>query len=154
MVGRVWTGPNDGAVRVANTRTCRATLSGTDLPPDSPARTRWKVSAAYRAAHDGQTRSRRLLHAANIPPAYSRTTAPVAASTQVDDPANRTGFTHPDTASTRARHARYPAPFTRCANRASSEGRSATNRARLTHTAIRSQRPGPSGCRSYARPGR
>jgi hypothetical protein len=36
-----WTGPNEGAVRVVNTHGWVAMLSGTPLPPDSPARISW-----------------------------------------------------------------------------------------------------------------
>ena len=42
--GREWTGPKDGAVKVANTTGCPATVSGMPLPPASPARMRWKAS--------------------------------------------------------------------------------------------------------------
>jgi hypothetical protein len=38
---RVWTGPNDGAVNVANTHGCAASDSGIPLPPASPARMSW-----------------------------------------------------------------------------------------------------------------
>ena len=34
----VWTGPKLGAVRVANTHGCAATVSGTPLPPVRPER--------------------------------------------------------------------------------------------------------------------
>lgn len=37
----VWTSPNEGAVKVANTAGCDATDSGTPLPPRSPAAIRW-----------------------------------------------------------------------------------------------------------------
>ena len=40
------TGPMDGAVRVANTSGLSATVSGTVLPPLTPARMSWNVSAA------------------------------------------------------------------------------------------------------------
>ena len=36
-----WTGPKEGAVRVVNTHGWAATVSGTPLPPDSPARMSW-----------------------------------------------------------------------------------------------------------------
>ena len=42
---RVWTGPNEGAVRVANTAGCPATVVGTPLPPTRPALISWYVSA-------------------------------------------------------------------------------------------------------------
>ena len=38
---RVWTGPKQGAVKVANTHGCAATVSGMPLPPVSPARISW-----------------------------------------------------------------------------------------------------------------
>ncbi|CDR07429.1 predicted protein [Streptomyces iranensis] len=41
VVRRLWTGPNDGAVRVTKRRGCVRTVSGTLLPPESPARIRW-----------------------------------------------------------------------------------------------------------------
>ena len=38
---REWTGPKEGAVRVANTTGWPVTVSGTPLPPTSPARMSW-----------------------------------------------------------------------------------------------------------------
>ena len=38
---RVWTGPKEGAVKVANTAGCAATVAGTPLPPTRPARRSW-----------------------------------------------------------------------------------------------------------------
>ena len=47
VTARVWTGPNDGAVRVTNARGCSTTVTGTPLvsSPASPARSRWNASA-------------------------------------------------------------------------------------------------------------
>ena len=60
-LGRVpWTGPNEGAVRVANTSGFSATVSGTPLPPVTPARIRWNVSAAYSREQDSHSEARRL----------------------------------------------------------------------------------------------
>jgi hypothetical protein len=44
---RECTGPKDGAVKVANTHGCPATVSGMPLPPVSPARTSWRASCLY-----------------------------------------------------------------------------------------------------------
>ena len=41
---REWTGPNEGAVKVANTHGCSATDSGMPLPPIRPERTSWRAS--------------------------------------------------------------------------------------------------------------
>ena len=41
VMTRVWTGPKEGAVKVANTHGWMATDSGTPLPPASPARMSW-----------------------------------------------------------------------------------------------------------------
>ena len=43
---RPWTCPNDGAVTVAKTSGFSPTRSGTPLPPATPARMRWNMSAA------------------------------------------------------------------------------------------------------------
>ena len=42
--GRAWTGPKEGAVKVANTAGWVATSSGMPLPPISPARMSWNAS--------------------------------------------------------------------------------------------------------------
>ena len=41
---RACTGPNEGAVKVANTHGCAVTVSGMPLPPARPARTSWRAS--------------------------------------------------------------------------------------------------------------
>ena len=41
LTTRVWTGPKEGAVKVANTHGCAASDSGIPLPPASPARMSW-----------------------------------------------------------------------------------------------------------------
>jgi putative transposase len=43
-IRREWTGPNDGAVSVANTHGCAVIVSGMPLPPASPARTSCRAS--------------------------------------------------------------------------------------------------------------
>ena len=55
-----WTGPNEGAVKVANTHGCSAMVSGMPLPPVSPARTSCRASRLYTVEQGGQTVSRRL----------------------------------------------------------------------------------------------
>ena len=43
-MGRVWTGPKEGAVKVANTAGWVATAGEMPLPPISPERMSWKAS--------------------------------------------------------------------------------------------------------------
>jgi hypothetical protein len=52
-----------GAVKVTNRRGCLATVSGTPLPPRSPAARSWKLSAWWVAEQEGHTDARRLPHA-------------------------------------------------------------------------------------------
>ena len=59
----VWTGPNDGAVRVTNSRGWLAMDSGVRLPPTRPLATTIQASVLYKYEHDGQTTCRRSLHA-------------------------------------------------------------------------------------------
>ncbi len=95
---RPWTAPKEGAVSVAKTRGLSATASGTPLPPATPARIRWKVSAAYSREHDGHRSARRLPHRTNVTPpgssaeAYWRTTSPLVRSTVTELPTSRTGL--------------------------------------------------------------
>ena len=57
----VWTGPNDGAVKVANTNGCAATVSGTSfMPPAGSAIRTCQTSPLYSCEQDGQTEARRL----------------------------------------------------------------------------------------------
>ena len=65
---RPCTAPNDGAVSVANTSGFSATDAGTVLPPTTPARIRWNMSAAYYREHDGHTVARRLPHRTWVTP--------------------------------------------------------------------------------------
>ena len=58
-----WTGPNDGAVSVANTIGWVTTEVGTPLsPPAAPARSRCHMSAPYSREHGSQAVARRLPH--------------------------------------------------------------------------------------------
>jgi hypothetical protein len=59
---RPWTGPNDGAVNVANVHGCSATLPGMPLPPSSAVTTTWKASPLYRLEHGSHTDARRFPH--------------------------------------------------------------------------------------------
>jgi hypothetical protein len=52
---RPWTGPNDGAVRVAKVAGWVATDSGTSLPPARPQVSRCQASPLYSREHDGHT---------------------------------------------------------------------------------------------------
>jgi hypothetical protein len=63
--------PNEGAVRVANTSGFSATDSGTVLPPTTPARIRWSMSAAYSREHDGHSPARRLPQRTCVTPSGS-----------------------------------------------------------------------------------
>ena len=59
----VCTGPNDGAVTVANTSGCSATCAGTPLvPPPAPAISTCHTSPLYSCEHDGHTDARRFPH--------------------------------------------------------------------------------------------
>ena len=53
---------------MAKTSGLSATVAGTVLPPATPARIRWKVSAAYRREQDGHTDARRLPHRTWVTP--------------------------------------------------------------------------------------
>ena len=84
---RAWTGPNEGAVKVANTHGWVAIVSGMPLPPVSPARTSWRASRLYTCEQVGQTASRRLPHgSSSTPPGSSavRVDGPDFAGGQVD----------------------------------------------------------------------
>ena len=91
------TGPNEGAVRVANTSGLSPTVSGTPLPPVTPARIRWNVSAAYIREQDGHTDARRFPHRTCSHPErlaleeYDDSTSPVAVSTVWSEPRSRIG---------------------------------------------------------------
>src|SRR5689334_7967851 len=86
------TGPMEGAVRVTNTSGLSATVSGTVLPPRTPARMSWNMSAAYRREQDGQADSRRLPHRTTVDPSgssaeeYAARTSPVVVSMVVEEP--------------------------------------------------------------------
>ena len=56
---------------VANTSGFSATCSGTVLPPATPARITWKVSAAYSREHDGHSVARRFPHRTWVTPSGS-----------------------------------------------------------------------------------
>lgn len=62
---------NEGAVTVANTSGFSATVSGTVLPPATPARIRWNVSAAYNREQDGHSDARRFPHRTWVSPSGS-----------------------------------------------------------------------------------
>ncbi len=48
-----WTGPNDGAVKVANTNGWVTISAGTSfMPPAAPAMIRWNTSPWYSCEHD------------------------------------------------------------------------------------------------------
>src|SRR5690242_9502757 len=87
----------EGAVRVANTSGLSATSVGTVLPPRTPARMSWNMSAAYRREQDGHADSRRLPHRTTVDPngssaeEYDASTSPVARSMVVEDPTRWTG---------------------------------------------------------------
>ncbi len=59
-IRREWTGPNDGAVSVANTHGCAVIVSGMPLLPARLARTSCRASRLYTAEQAGQTASRRF----------------------------------------------------------------------------------------------
>ena len=92
------TGPIEGAVSVANTSGLSATRSGTVLPPRTPARISWNMSAAYRREQDGHADSRRLPHRTTVDPngssaeEYAVRISPVVVSTVVEDPTRWTGL--------------------------------------------------------------
>jgi len=72
VIGRVpWTGPNEGAVSVANTSGFSLTLAGTPLPPVTPARIRWNVSDAYILEQGSHSEARRLPQRTNVTPVDS-----------------------------------------------------------------------------------
>jgi hypothetical protein len=74
-------------VTVANTSGFSATCSGTVLPPATPARIRWNMSAAYNREQDGHSGARRFPHLTWVIPSgslvleYAETISPVAVST-------------------------------------------------------------------------
>ena len=84
-------------MRVANTSGFSPTDAGTPLPPVTPARMRWNMSAAYTREHDGHTDARRFPHRVSVVPSgseseeYVDSTSPVAASTVVEEPTRWTG---------------------------------------------------------------
>src|SRR5215831_13527935 len=59
-IRREWTGPKEGAVKVANTHGWPVMDSGMPLPPVSPARTSCRASRLYTVEHGGQMVSRRF----------------------------------------------------------------------------------------------
>ena len=69
---------------MANTSGLSATDPGTALPPQTPARIRWNMSAAYRREHDGHSLERRFPHRIWVTPsgswllAYDETISPVS----------------------------------------------------------------------------
>ena len=86
-------------MRVANSSGWSATDSGTVLPPVTPARMRWNMSAAYRREQDGHSDARRFPHrTCTTPSGWSAlekldSTSPVAASIRSEVPRRRTGRT-------------------------------------------------------------
>ncbi|KRE53789.1 hypothetical protein ASG70_11870 [Phycicoccus sp. Soil748] len=85
-------------MRVAKTKGLSATVSGTVLPPLTPARISWNMSAAYRREQDGQAASRLFPHRTTVDPngssaeEYVDRISPVARSRVVEAPTRWTGF--------------------------------------------------------------
>jgi hypothetical protein len=93
--GRLWTAPNDGAVRLAKTCGCSATCSGTPLrPPAIPAYTSCHMSPRYSCAHDGHCASRRLPQRTISAPSGSLAVEYTGSSPRSTTPRNRTGWRH------------------------------------------------------------
>ena len=82
---------------MANTSGFSATVSGTVLPPATPARIRWNMSAAYNREQDGHTSARRFPHRTCVIPSgssaeeYDERISPVAVSTVSVWPCSRIG---------------------------------------------------------------
>lgn len=85
-------------MKVANTSGFSATEAGTVLPPATPARMSWNMSAAYRREQEGHSLARRLPHRTWVTPSgscsleYEERTSPVPVSMVSEWPRRRIGW--------------------------------------------------------------